>query len=91
MYQVGGWLDAVRPDKRRSVNATGQAAVSQTVIALGFTSLFTDISSEMVASVLPIYLVGYLRMSPAMFGLVDGLYQGVAGLVQIGSALLALR
>jgi hypothetical protein len=31
--------------------------VSPTVWALGFTSLFTDISSEMVASVLPMYLV----------------------------------
>ena len=62
-----------------------------TSILLGLTSLFTDISSEMVVSVLPVYLVGFLRMSPAQFGVLDGLYQGVAGVVQLASASLTDR
>lgn len=56
--------------------------VSPVVWSLGFTSLFTDISSEMVSSILPIYLLLHLHVSPAVFGLIDGLYQGVALLVR---------
>jgi MFS family permease len=57
--------------------------VSRTVWALGLTSLLTDISSEMVASVLPLYLVVYLGISPLAFGLADGLYQGAAALFRL--------
>lgn len=85
MYQVGAWLDLFRT-KAGDTGAPSRAVVPKAVIYLGLTSLFTDISSEMVGSVLPVYLVGFLRMSPVQFGLVDGLYQGVAGLVQLVSA-----
>ena len=66
-------------------------AVSRTVLALGWTSLLTDISSEMVASILPIYLVLQLRMGPLAFGVVDGLYQGAAALVRVAGGVLADR
>lgn len=61
--------------------------VSRNVWFLGLTSLFTDISSEMVASILPAYLVLQLGVSPMVFGAIDGLYQGVGSLVRwIGGA-----
>jgi MFS family permease len=90
MYSLGGWLDWLRVD-RRPVGGTADRRIPANVFLLGLTSLFTDISSEMVVSVLPIYLVGFLRMTPAQFGLVDGLYQGVAGVVQLGSAVITDR
>ena len=65
--------------------------VSKTVWALGFTSLLTDISSEMVASILPVYLVLYLGISPVAFGMLDGIYQGAAALVSVASGVLADR
>jgi MFS family permease len=65
--------------------------ISPTVWALGFTSLLTDVSSEMVASVLPMYLVLQLGISPVAFGLIDGLYQGMAALVRILGGVLADR
>jgi MFS family permease len=65
--------------------------VSKTVWALGFTSLLTDISSEMVASILPVYLVLYLGISPVAFGMLDGIYQGAAALVSVVSGVLADR
>ncbi|MFZ0828981.1 MAG: MFS transporter [Verrucomicrobiia bacterium] len=65
--------------------------MSRTVWALGFTSLLTDVSSEMVASILPVYLVLYLGISPLAFGVVDGLYQGAAALVRIAGGVLADR
>ena len=56
---------------------------------LGFTSLFTDISSEMVTAVLPIFLVLQMGLAPSQFGLVDGLYRGVSSLSGLASGLLA--
>ena len=65
--------------------------VSSTVLFLGLTSLFTDVSSEMVSTILPMYLVLSLQLSPLQFGLVDGLYQGVAALVRVCGGFAADR
>ena len=66
-------------------------AVSRTVWALGFTSMLTDVSSEMVASILPMYLVLQLGMQPFAFGVIDGVYQGAAALVRVAAGVLADR
>lgn len=50
---------------------------------LGFTSMLTDVSSEMVATNLPIYLVFPLGASPLALGAIDGTYRGAAALVQV--------
>jgi len=65
--------------------------VSGTVWALGFTSLFTDISSEMIASILPMYLVLELGMRPLAYGVIDGLYQGFAAIVRVLAGVLSDR
>jgi MFS family permease len=65
--------------------------VSPVVWSLGFTSMFTDISSEMVASILPMYLVLHLHLSPLAFGVIDGLYQGVAVLLRVAAGVLSDR
>ena len=56
--------------------------VAPNVWFLGITSLLTDVSSEMVASILPLYLVVTLGMSPFMFGVIDGMYPGITALVR---------
>jgi len=66
-------------------------AVSGTVWCLGFTSLLTDISSEMVSSILPVYFLTQLGLSPLQFGFVDGLYQGVTALSRLMSGFIADR
>jgi len=48
------------------------------VVTLGLVSLFTDISTEMVLSLYPIYLIKYLGSSKAVLGLIDGLSEAVA-------------
>src|SRR5438309_4241188 len=65
--------------------------VSSTVVLLGLTSLFTDVSSEMVNAILPIYLTFELRFSPFQFGLFDGLYQGVTAVLRLAGGLVADR
>lgn len=65
--------------------------VARTVLLLGLTSLFTDISSEMVSTVLPLYLVYTVGLSPVAYGLIDGLYQGAGALVRVASGFLGDR
>jgi MFS family permease len=65
--------------------------VSSNVVFLGLTSLFTDVSSEMVTAILPIYLTFELRFSPLQFGVFDGLYQGVTAVLRLAGGLVADR
>ena len=55
------------------------------IILLGITSLLTDISSEMVYPVLPIYLVVTLGASPAILGLIEGIAESLASLLKVFS------
>lgn len=57
--------------------------VPGTVLALGTVSLVTDVSSEMVTAVLPLYLVLGLGLSPLQFGFLDGLLNGAASIVRL--------
>jgi MFS family permease len=66
-------------------------AIPGTVLALGTVSLITDVSSEMVTAVLPLYVVAGLGLSPLGFGLLDGVYNGVSGLVRLFGGHLADR
>ena len=65
--------------------------VSSTVIAMGIVSMFTDISSESVAAVLPLYITAAMGMSTIAYGFIDGLYQGISAVVRIGGGWAADR
>jgi MFS family permease len=68
------------------------ATVNPAVWKLGWTSLLTDISSEMVNSALPAFIVLYLHAGPLAFGAIDGLYHGMAvALLGIVGGILADR
>ena len=73
--------DAAEP--ARPAGPRGARTVSSTVVTLGIVSLLTDISSESVAAVLPLYITGVLGLSTIAFGVLDGLYQGVSAVVRI--------
>ncbi len=49
--------------------ATGLRAVPKSIWALGFVSLFMDISSELIHSLLPVFLVSVLGASALTVGL----------------------
>jgi len=57
--------------------------------ALGFVSLLTDISSEMVHSLLPMFLVGTLGASALVLGLIEGLAESTALVVKVFSGALS--
>jgi len=66
-------------------------SVGRTVFLLGLTSMLTDISSEMVSAILPLYLLVQLHFSPFQVGVTDGLYQGASVLVRMVSGWIADR
>lgn len=71
---------------RQGSTTTGARTVGPVVLALGTTSLLTDLSTEMVTSVLPIYLIAWLGAAPWQLGLVEAMQQGVTVLVRLASA-----
>ncbi|MFI1970889.1 MFS transporter [Streptomyces cinnamoneus] len=76
---------------RDSAPGRRAAVVPGTVLVLGTVSLVTDVSSEMVSAVLPLYLVTGLGLSPLGFGLLDGVYNGVSALVRLVGGRLSDR
>lgn len=90
MYQVEA-AAALRRTVRTLRGRRFWPHVSRNVVALGFTSLLTDVSSEMVATVLPIYLVLYLGLTPLQFGLVDGVYHGFTALLRLAGGFASDR
>lgn len=81
--QTGPRAETGTPGKRRRVPAV--------VVTLGLVSMLTDVSSESVAAILPLYLTAGLGLSVVAYGFVDGLYQGVSALVRIGGGWAADR
>lgn len=84
MYQVSNASSLVVNQRRLWARGAARPGVSRTVVLLGVTSMLTDISAEMVATVLPLYLVYVGQFTPAAFGVVDGIQRGaaaIAGLV----------
>lgn len=65
--------------------------VAGAVVATGFVSFFTDISSEMVTAVLPLFLILQVGLTPLQYGVVDGLYQGVSVAVRLVGGYLSDR
>lgn len=48
------------------------------VKSLGVVSFFTDIASEMLYPIIPLFIVGTLGASPAILGVIEGLADGLA-------------
>lgn len=91
MYQVENSGDLLKNRRQHLLSRMSWSNVGPTVFLLGLTSFLTDISSEMVATTLPLYLLVTLQFTPFQIGLVDGLYQGAAVLVKVISGLVADR
>jgi MFS family permease len=76
---------------KRVAGGRARTKTSANVVALGMVSLVTDVSSEMVVAVLPVYLVIGLNLSPAAYGVLDGVYTGATALLRIVGGYIADR
>jgi MFS family permease len=56
---------------------------------LSITSFLTDVSSEMLFNLLPLFLVNVLGVRTAVVGLIEGLAETTASLVKLGSGALS--
>jgi MFS family permease len=70
-------------DRRRGLPAA--------VVLLGFTSLFTDVGTEMIFPLLPVFLTEVLKAGPAYIGLVEGAADTVSSLLKLASGVVADR
>ena len=59
------------------------------VWALGFVSLFMDISSEMIHSLLPVFLVGALGVSALTLGVIEGVAEATASITKLFSGAIS--
>ena len=57
--------------------------------ALGFVSMFMDISSEMIHALLPVYLVTVLGASMLAVGVIEGIAEATASITKIFSGVLS--
>jgi len=89
VYQVEASRALLKP--RTWATPAARLSVPRNVVLLGSVSLLTDVSAEMVATVLPLYLVFSLGVSPLALGAIDGLYRGAAALVQVAGGFASDR
>src|SRR2546427_1549671 len=67
----------------------GLRAIPGSIWALGFVSMFMDVSSEMIHSLLPVFLVSVLGASPLAVGLIEGVAEATASVTKIFSGTLS--
>lgn len=89
MYRFD-WIERLKLGSGPPAAGGQVSAVHPVIVALGLTSFLTDIASEMVSSLLPVYLFLHLRLSPFEYGAIDGILNGLSiALVGLGAGLLA--
>ncbi|WP_441246859.1 MFS transporter [Kitasatospora sp. McL0602] len=85
------YLSSSRSADHHRPAASAARRVSANVLALGLVSLLTDISSEMVSSVLPLYYTSVLGLTMLQTGFLDGLFNGASVFLRLVGAHLADR
>ncbi|MAG57081.1 MAG: MFS transporter [Planctomycetes bacterium] len=73
----------------RSPTAAGVRALPGGIWAIGFVSLFMDISSELIHSLLPVFMVTSLGASMITVGLVEGIAEATAAIVKVFSGAIS--
>jgi len=77
-------------DPPQAAEPSSTARLPFTVVALGVTSFFTDVGSEMIFPLLPMFVTS-LGAAPAFLGLVEGTADAVAAMLKLGSGYVADR
>jgi MFS family permease len=74
------------------IKKTEQPTIKQlprNIWAVGFTSLFMDISSEMVLNILPLFLANVLGVPTSIIGLIEGIAEATASILKLFSGWLS--
>ena len=76
-------------NESESENQKKNTFIASNIFLLGLVSFFTDISTEMVYPILPLYLSSILGASPAIIGIIEGIAESLASIVKFVSGILA--
>jgi len=82
-------LSSGEPDLLSAQGSSRWRAVPKGVWALGFVSLFMDVSSEMIHALLPVFLVTVVGASTLTVGVIEGVAEATASIVKIFSGTLS--
>lgn len=66
-------------------------SLPRNIWAVSLTSFFTDVSSEMVLNILPLFLANVLGVKTSVIGIIEGMAEATANLVQLFSGWLSDR
>ena len=79
-------MSSIPPDAASNGNArTARWRPGRNVLALAAVSFLTDASSEIIAPLLPLFLVGTLGATVSMVGVIEGGAEAVASLLKLAS------
>jgi MFS family permease len=64
---------------------------TRNVVLLGLVSLLTDVSSELLVYVVPLFLANVLAATPTVIGVIEGIAESIAAFVKLGSGAISDR
>lgn len=67
------------------------SGISANVLMLGLVSFLTDVSSEMIYPLLPLFITGVLGAGPAFLGMIEGVAESTAALLKLVSGIACDR
>jgi MFS family permease len=76
-----------KPEMNRPSTVSG--AVPRTVVALGFVSLFMDMSSEIIHSLLPVFLATVIGASALYIGIIEGIAEAATPVTKLFSGAMS--
>jgi len=68
-----------------SQQRTGLRSLPRNIWATGLTSFFTDISSEMILNILPLFMANVLGIRTSVIGLIEGIAEAISSLLKVFS------
>ena len=69
----------------------GLFTMNPVILVLGFVSLFTDLSSNMIVPILPLYLTAVLHVSVGSIGIIEGIAESTASVLKLFSGWITDR
>ena len=68
---------------------TKRTFIALNIVLLGLVSFFTDIGTEMVYPILPLYLSSAMGAAPSIIGIIEGIAESLASVIKLFSGIIA--
>ncbi|MDR0331241.1 MAG: MFS transporter [Chitinispirillales bacterium] len=73
----------------KPISPNPKKAIASNIVILGLVSFFTDIGTQMIYPILPLYLTAVLGASPAVIGVIEGVAESLASVLRLFSGIVA--